>query len=131
MPAAGEVLVQLATHEVDASSRPQDTRACEGSERLESCVGVGVEREIREAVIGHRREHGADLRLEDVVGHVDEVERGGRIAEAAIEVRRNRHRGLLSLRSRRTPEEVACRAGVLARSEDGGDLGVVEVEAVA
>ena len=64
--------------------------------------------EIRQRpAVGGRDEQLADRRVDDVVAHVDEplAERGG--AEAGVELRRDVHGLLLSLR---TPDDAAARA---------------------
>ena len=106
--AAGEVVVELAAGLVERAGGTQDAPSRKPRERLELVLGVGIERDAREPVIGHRGQQGAELAVDHVVSGVEQVGARRGVAETAIEVGGNGH--VILLRRRRTPDEAACRA---------------------
>ena len=112
VPAAGEVLVELAAHAVERLRGAQDTRAEEPREQLELRLRLRVEADAAEPALRDADEQRPDRRVvENVVGHVEVARRGGSRAEAVVEDGGDcGHRCSFSFRSRRTPAEAAWRA---------------------
>ena len=81
-----EVLVELAARVVDAPRRAKNARAADPREPLEVVVRVGIEPDRGDATVGRGDEELADRRVDDVEADVDEPERRGRLAEAAVEI---------------------------------------------
>ena len=86
----------------------EDAHTVRAGEPFEVSLRLRVERDEADASLGRGDEQPADRRVRPVVGHVEKPLRGCGVAEAGIEFGGNGHVSLL--RSRRTPEEVACRA---------------------
>ena len=72
-------------------------------------VGLAVEGDGGDPTLRRGDEQGADRRVDDVEAQVDETQRSGCVAEAAVELGRDGHEAIL-LRRRRTPVDVAWRA---------------------
>ncbi len=108
-PLPREVLVELAARVLDAPRGAENARAADAREPVEIVGWIGVEPDRGDTSIGGGDEELADRRLDDVVADVDEPERRGCLAEAAVEVGGDGHEVIL-LRMRRTPVDVACRA---------------------
>ena len=108
MPAAGEVLVQLAADVVERAAGAQHARAEVAGELVERGVGRKAIRQRPRSVDGD--EQVADRRVGDVVGDVDETSRSRGLAEARVEIGGDRHACSFQQRMRRTPDEAAWRA---------------------
>ena len=104
-----EVLVELPPHGVDGTRGAQDPAARQPGETVELTVGICVERDSQEPLLGRRDEQRTDRRVDDVEAGVEQAGPRGGLAEAAIEVGGNGHPFLLA-RSRRTPVDAAWRA---------------------
>ena len=109
-PAAGEVLVELPAGALDGADGAQNAGAERAGQRLELAFRVGVERDPADAGGRHGDEQGADRRLDDVVGDVEEALGGGALAQLAVELGGEGHGWTLLSRRRRTPEDAAWRA---------------------
>ena len=80
-------------------------------ERLELALGIGIERDPADTVVGDADEEIADRRAgHHVVGHVEQSLGSSGCAKAGVELGRNGVGHVVSFRSRRTPAEAACRA---------------------
>ena len=110
VPAALEVLVELAAHLVERGRRAEDARAEAAREVLELALGIRVEVDAAEAAVADADEQLPDRRVvEDVEGDVELARRGRGGAEAGVSGGDSGHCDF-SFRSRRTPAEAACRA---------------------
>ena len=112
MARAGEVLVELAAGLVGRARRPKHPRPEEAREPVGLGVGIGVVVDLADAAVRDRHEQLSNWRIVQLVGDVEQALGGRGVAEAGVELRGNGHESSF-LRSRRTPEDAACRAASL------------------
>src|SRR5206468_10962259 len=112
LPAAREVLVQLAACRIDRPRRAQHAHAERLREAVELALGVRVVRDSAEATLGRRDEQRADRGVDQVVGDVEQVLARGRVPEATVEFLREGSHWVSFRRSLRMPAEAAWRAAV-------------------